>query len=73
MAYIKVKFDEVDADKNGSITLEELTALIKTLGGGEFSARISITQFDTNKDGLLTFKEFMDFALTVEDWNLQTN
>jgi len=41
------------------------------LGGGEFSAKISIDQFDTNKDGCLTFNEFLHFAPTVEDWNLQ--
>ncbi|CAO3568831.1 unnamed protein product [Mortierella alpina] len=67
----RLKFDEVDADKNGSITLEELTALLKTLGGGEFSARISISQFDHNKDGRLTFDEFLEFAPTVADWSLQ--
>ncbi|KAF9080584.1 hypothetical protein BGX29_003905 [Mortierella sp. GBA35] len=71
IAYIKTKFDEVDTDKNGSITLEELTALLKTLGGGEFSARISISQFDKNKDGRLTFNEFLEFAPTVADWKLQ--
>ncbi|KAF9902979.1 hypothetical protein EC991_004313 [Linnemannia zychae] len=70
-AYIKTKFDEVDADKNGSITLDELTTLLKTLGGGEFSARISISQFDTNKDGRLTFDEFLEFAPTVADWKLE--
>ncbi|KAF9543160.1 hypothetical protein EC957_001222 [Mortierella hygrophila] len=71
LAYIKTKFEEVDTDKNGSISLEELTALLKTLGGGEFSARISIAQFDENKDGRLTFDEFLEFAPTVENWNLQ--
>ncbi|KAF9145812.1 hypothetical protein BGX30_006584 [Mortierella sp. GBA39] len=71
LAYIKTKFEEVDTDKNGSISLEELTALLKTLGGGEFSARISIAQFDENKDGRLTFDEFLEFAPTVENWSLQ--
>ncbi|KAG0048639.1 hypothetical protein BGZ83_006430 [Gryganskiella cystojenkinii] len=70
-AYIKTKFDEVDTDKSGSITLNELTALLKTLGGGEFSAKISLGQFDTNKDGQLTFEEFLEFAPTVDNWNLQ--
>ncbi|KAF9370684.1 hypothetical protein CPB97_002557 [Podila verticillata] len=73
IAYIKTKFEEVDTDKSGSINLAELTALLKTLGGGEFSAKISISQFDDNKDGQLTFDEFLEFAPTVGDWNLQIN
>ncbi|KAF9319396.1 hypothetical protein BG003_009171 [Podila horticola] len=70
IAYIKTKFDEVDADKSGSITRAELTVLLKTLGGSEFSAGISINQFDKNNDGSLTFDEFLEFAPTVADWNL---
>ncbi|KAG0370105.1 MAG: hypothetical protein J3R72DRAFT_464363 [Linnemannia gamsii] len=70
ITYIKTKFDEVDTDNSGSITLDELTTLLKTLGGGEFSAKISISQFDSNKDGHLTFDEFLNFAPTVADWKL---
>ncbi|KAF9397886.1 hypothetical protein BGZ94_006149, partial [Podila epigama] len=71
IAFIKEKFEAVDTDKNGSINLEELTALLTTLGGGEFSARISIAQFDENQDGRLTFDEFLELAPTIADWNIQ--
>ncbi|KAG0336268.1 G2/mitotic-specific cyclin [Podila humilis] len=71
IAFIKTKFEEVDTDKNGSINLDELTTLLKTLGGGESSAKISIRQFDQNQDGRLTFDEFLELAPTIADWNLQ--
>ncbi|KAF9300411.1 hypothetical protein BGZ74_007914 [Mortierella antarctica] len=71
IAYIKTKFDEVDADKSGSISQEELVVLIKSLGGGEFSAKIAHGQFDNNNDGKLTFDEFLKFAPTVADWKLE--
>ncbi|KAG0032917.1 hypothetical protein BGZ82_006331 [Podila clonocystis] len=71
IAYIKTKFDEVDADKSGSISKDELIVLIRSLGGGDFSAGIALSQFDGNNDGGLTFDEFLEFAPTVADWNLQ--
>ncbi|KAG0022339.1 hypothetical protein BGZ81_008566 [Podila clonocystis] len=71
IAYIKTKFDEVDTDKSGTITKAELAVLIKSLGGGDFSASIAHAEFDENKDGLLTFEEFLEFAPTVAGWNLQ--
>ncbi|KAG9063573.1 hypothetical protein KI688_004458 [Linnemannia hyalina] len=74
IAFIKTKFEEADTDKNGSLTLDELTTLLNTLAGGpsrEFSARISLAQFDNNKDGRLTFDEFLEFAPTVANWELE--
>ncbi|KAG0265569.1 hypothetical protein BGZ95_003285, partial [Linnemannia exigua] len=44
IAYIKTKFDEVDTDNSGSITLDELTTLLKTLGGGELSPSSTTTR-----------------------------
>ncbi|KAG0065236.1 hypothetical protein BGZ93_000294 [Podila epicladia] len=68
--YIETKFKEVDTDNSGSITKKELLVLIKSLGGGEISTEITLSQFDDNEDGKLTFDEFLKFAPTVGDWNL---
>jgi Ca2+-binding EF-hand superfamily protein len=47
------QFDKLDADKNGSLSLEEYTSKVKTPERTEaFTAR------DTDKNGALTLQEF---------------
>jgi hypothetical protein len=54
----QLNFDRLDADKNGSLTLEEYTSIINTPErAAEFTGR------DVDKNGTLTLKEFSQPAV----------
>lgn len=60
---IKDTFQRYDADGNGVITPEELTALFSELDPGlsENEIKQIIGVSDANKDGVIDFKEFVDW------------
>ena len=58
---LKLAFDEIDADKSGSIEVSEIAALCKKVGDDNFdqaSAAELFKEIDTNHDGKVSFEEF---------------
>ena len=52
------KFQELDTDKSGSLTVDELSALVRELGTSPGKAFVYLDKYDGNKNGLLDLKEF---------------
>ena len=58
---IAARFDQLDVDKNGVLSPEEVVCVIKEMMGfDEKTARWMIQMFDQNQDGSLDKGEFMD-------------
>jgi len=58
---LKIAFDEIDADKSGSIDVSEIGALCSKVGDKDFdhaSAAELFKEIDTNHDGKVSFEEF---------------
>jgi hypothetical protein len=58
---LKIAFDEIDADKSGSIEVSEIAALCAKVGDKDFdqsSAAELFKEIDTNHDGKVSFEEF---------------
>ena len=59
---LRKAFDVFDSDKSGSLSVEELRAVLMRPGGGHAmtieQVQAIIDEFDTNKDGELQFEEF---------------
>ena len=55
-------FDKFDTNKDGKITLEEYKAAMRTMGWGieGTEADESFQVMDSDGDGFIDFKEFMD-------------
>ena len=61
LADIQRAFDEFDTDKTNTISLNELIALSKRLGVemSDKKGKAAMEALDTNKDGVLSFEEFV--------------
>jgi len=59
----KVHFDSMDHDRNGHITLPELTVVMKSLGENPTESEVKkiISEVDANNDGTVDFEEFCVF------------
>jgi len=63
MAAMRKKFQQLDADKNGYLSFDELAAMLKA-GNKSFTeeeAQALYDACDSNKDGKIEFDEFLDF------------
>ena len=61
------KFQEFDADGNGFISLEEAcSVLAKELGFNIERTVALVNEFDVNKDGRLSYDEFVGFYSKVK-------
>jgi len=60
----EVKFDVVDADDDGVISLEEFQLYFKCVGIDESHAKASFDGIDTDRDGKITKEEFV--AASIE-------
>lgn len=80
MRAAKQIFTDADADKNGSIDREEFAWLVKQLWNKlgidvpiDFQSRLeyevenAFEQFDTNRDGVISFSEFLNMV-TTDPW-----
>jgi len=56
--WLRPTFDEVDKDKSGTLTMEEVGKYLKTHGKNKMAAHFSLMRSDANKDGVLNFEEF---------------
>lgn len=66
---IKNAFDLFDVDKNGTISANELKLALKKIGldAEDKFLSIFIDELDSNKNGILDFDEFLEFALKRVD------
>jgi calmodulin len=58
---IREMFEEFDADKNGAVSLAEVSPALKRLGFSDKDIQALITRHDKNKDGELQYDEFVSF------------
>ncbi|XP_013421195.1 sarcoplasmic calcium-binding protein-like [Lingula anatina] len=56
--WLEICFDDVDANDDGCITLEEYTTFLKCYGVHPYSVTPSFEALDTNHDGLISKEEF---------------
>ena len=57
---ISMRFDQLDKDRNGMLSQDEVSAVLQQLMGFDTSmARYLIDMFDTNHDGQLDKTEFI--------------
>jgi len=63
-ADLKVHFDSFDKDRSGSITVDELRDVMKSLGDAPSDAEVRkiISEVDANNDGTIDFNEFLEFV-----------
>jgi hypothetical protein len=61
---LKVHFDSFDQDRSGSITLEELRGVMKSLGENPTDAEVKkiISEVDSDNNGTIEFAEFLEFV-----------
>jgi hypothetical protein len=60
----KKHFETYDHDGNGNIDVKELTAVMKSLGDNPTESQVKtiLAEVDTNKDGNVSFDEFVHFV-----------
>ena len=65
---LKAAFDEIDTNKDGYITKDELRAMLSGLGepAGEALVNEMMWNADTNADGKVSFNEFVAAATQCE-------
>jgi Ca2+-binding EF-hand superfamily protein len=62
------KFGKYDQDLDGMISVEEAhTILYEELGFDKERSRAMVNRFDVNKDGVVSYVEFAEFYMAVED------
>ena len=62
------KFGRYDTDKDGMISGDEAhNVLHKELGFTEIRSKAMVERFDRNKDGLVSYMEFAEFFIAVEE------
>ena len=62
------KFGRYDQDHDGMVSVEEAhDVLHKELGFTQERSRAMVRRFDTNKDGLVSYMEFAEFYIAVEE------
>lgn len=64
LAEVKQAFDQFDEDKSGSITLEELKKIMKSIGETPSDAEVKkiISEVDLDNSGTIEFNEFVMFV-----------
>jgi hypothetical protein len=62
-AELKVHFDSFDSDRSGSITLQELKGVMKSIGENPSDDQVKsiLAEVDTDNSGTIEFSEFCDF------------
>ena len=58
---LQAKFEALDTNKNGLLERSEVTKCVSEMGMSMTSEEIAdmVAEFDTNADGLLSYKEFL--------------
>ncbi|CAI2736374.1 unnamed protein product [Schistosoma spindalis] len=64
---LKKRFDELDKDKDGSVTLKEFKEELLIQGFPECLASKFMVKFDHDKDGKITLDEFVKTLLCTDD------
>jgi calmodulin len=59
---LRVHFDSFDKDHSGSITLDELKAVMRSLGDSPTDAEVKkiISEVDADNNGTIEFNEFLE-------------
>lgn len=75
LALYKQIFEKFDADKSGSVDINEMEAALKKLGLALSAAQIKgmITLMDKDANSTLDFTEFAQFFYTCEQADLKNN
>lgn len=68
---LRQTFNTIDADKNGTLDLEELRAFMKASDMESAFAELVFFLFDTDKNGNISFEEFIHFIGAIDE--LDTN
>ncbi|MCQ2820877.1 MAG: protein kinase [archaeon] len=63
---LKEKFFQIDKDKNGTISYNELKEILVGSGLSEEEMKKMYTMTDTNKDGVIEYTEFIAAALDIK-------
>jgi len=63
--YVKDLFDELDKDRSGTLTMNELKNLVngKAFRASSESLSHLMSEIDVNRDGVISFDEFLQWAL----------
>ena len=62
------KFGKYDQDLDGMISVDEAHKILhEELGFNHDRSRAMVNRFDTNKDGLVSYVEFAEFYIAVEE------
>mmetsp|Transcript_32692 Transcript_32692/g.98841 ORF Transcript_32692/g.98841 Transcript_32692/m.98841 type:complete len:644 (-) Transcript_32692:24-1955(-) len=62
-------FNQLDTDKNGKLSLDELRRVLGTLGLSEADIRTIAQSMDLNHDGFVSFKEFLQWTYMEPAWS----
>ena len=58
---VRKMFDELDRDKNGSVSMAEMKPTLYSLGLADSEIEALVAVHDKNHDGELQFDEFVQF------------
>ncbi|CAH8677892.1 unnamed protein product [Schistosoma rodhaini] len=64
---LKKRFEELDKDKDGSVTMKEFKEELIDQGFPECLATKFMSKFDHDKDGRITLDEFIKTLLCTDD------
>ncbi len=65
---MRALFDELDSDKSGSVSVEELRVGLEVFGYKHLHHLLNdwVKEFDKNRDGQLQYKEFLSLLASTE-------
>ncbi len=65
---MRALFDELDSDKSGSVSVEELRMGLEVFGYKHLQSLLNdwVKEFDKNRDGQLQYKEFLSLLASTE-------